>query len=412
MKHRVVITGTGVISPLGNTTAATWESLVSGRSGVGRVTRFDASGSPVRITGEVKQFDPLDFMGKKEARQLDLFLQYALAAAVMAVDDAGLKGGDLSRSASLIGSARGGFPATEEAARRLITKGAGRVSPHFVLTSNINLASTLVAQRFGIKGQAFGYAAACATGAIAIGEAFRKIAYGEIEVALAGASDAAICPLALAGYAAARVLSIRNDEPEKASRPFDTDRDGFVMAEGAGVIVLERLERAVSRGARIYAEVSGYGLSCDAYSMAHPHPDGEGAAVAMQAALADAGISPDAPNVIDYINAHGTGTVLNDRIETAAIRKVFGPHADRLAVSASKSMLGHMLGAAGAVEVAVTALALQHGIIPPTINLEKPGPGCDLDYVPNTGRRLQIKAALSNSFGFGGTNACLVLRSR
>lgn len=407
MKHRVVITGIGLVTPLGNDTSSTWGHLLDARSGVGRITRFETSGLPVSIAGEVKGFDPLRFLSKKEARQIDLFLQYALASATMAVDDARLAAADLSAAAVLIGSARGGLPSTEEAARVLMTKGADRISPHFVLTSNINLASTLVAQRFCIKGPAFGYAAACATGAVAIGEAFRRIRSGDAEIALAGAADAALCPLAVAGYAAARVLSRRNDDPERASRPFDQGRDGFVMAEGAGILVMERLDHAVARGAHIYAEISGYGISCDAWSMVHPHPQGEGAVAAMEAALRD---SDTEKEEVGYINAHGTGTILNDRIESLAIRRLFGPAADRLAVSSSKSMLGHMLGAAGAVEASITALSLQQGIIPPTINIDTPDPECNLDYVPGRARKMQARTALSNSFGFGGTNVSLLFK--
>ncbi|MDH4100702.1 MAG: beta-ketoacyl-ACP synthase II [Nitrospirota bacterium] len=407
MKHRVAITGLGLLTPLGNDTTSTWNGLVEGRSGIGAITRFGTSDIPVHIAGEIKAFDPLQFIAKKEARQLDLFLQYALASASMAVEDAGIVAADLGNAAVLIGSARGGLPSTEESVRNLIAKGANRVSPHFVLASNINLASTLVARRYGIRGPAFGYAAACATGAVAIGEAFQKIRNGEREIVIAGASDAALCPVALAGYASARVLSRRNHEPARASRPFDRDRDGFVMSEGAGILILERMDRAMERGARIYAEISGYGSSCDAWSMVHPHPEGDGAVAAMEGALQDA---CSATHEVGYINAHGTGTMLNDRIESHAIRKVFGPLAEKLAVSSSKSMLGHMLGAAGAVEVAVTILALYHGIIPPTINLDTPDPQCTLDYVPRNARRAKVGAALSNSFGFGGTNVSLLFK--
>jgi len=409
MKTRVVITGMGMLTPLGNSVDRTWKALLTGTSGIGRITRFDASAFPCRIAGEIKAFDPRMFMTAKEAHRTDPFIQYALAAALMAVEDArlSLTPNSKLRTGVLVGSGRGGVMTSERNMAALLAKGPKGVSPFYTPMSLVNMASGYISMKLGAKGPCLDVSTACATGTHALGEAMKIIQRGDAEVMIAGGAEAALTPLILAGFCQARALSQRNGEPEKASRPFDKERDGFVLAEGAGVLVLEEIEHAKKRGAQILAELAGYGLSSDAYHYTRPDPEGEGPARAMSLALADAGMRPEE---IDHINAHGTSTITNDRIETLAIKKVFGPHASALAVSSTKSMLGHMLGAAGAVEAAVTAFALAKGIIPPTINYETPDPDCDLDYVPNHARKKDISAALSNSLGFGGINAALVIK--
>ena len=408
MRTRVVITGLGAVTPLGNTLRETWQALQTGASGIGLIARFDASAFPCRIAGEVKGFDPRTYLTPKEAQKTDPFIQYALAAAMMAVVDASLERGSQSsvRTGVLIGSGRGGVTTSEKNMAAFLKKGPKAVSPFFPPLSLVNMAAGYVSMKLGAKGPCLDVSTACATGTHAIGEAMKIIQRGDADVMIAGGSEAALTPLILAGFCRAKALSLRNNEPHKASRPFDLDRDGFVLAEGAGVLILEELSHAEKRGARIYAELAGYGLSSDAYHISKPDPRGDGSARAMTLALADAGVKPEA---VEYINAHGTSTPQNDRIETLAIRKVFGAHADSLAVSSTKSMLGHMLGAAGAVEAAVTTLALHEGVIPPTINYETPDPDCDLNFVPNIARKKRIAIALSNSLGFGGGNAALVL---
>jgi 3-oxoacyl-[acyl-carrier-protein] synthase II len=419
MKARVVITGLGGLTPLGNSMERTWNSLVKSSSGIGHVTRFDASAFPCRIAGELKGFDPLGYMTAKEAHRTDPFIQYALAAAMMAMEDAGLtitphgacprksQSGAL-RTGVLVGSGRGGVTTSERNLIAFMAKGPRAVSPFYTPMSLVNMASGYISMKLGAKGPCFDVSTACATGTHAVGEAMKLIQRGDADVMIAGGTEAALTPLILAGFCQARALSQRNEEPARASRPFDRDRDGFVLAEGAGVLVLEEMAHARKRSAKIYAELAGYGLSSDAYHYTRPDPEADGPARAMVLAIEDAGLRPEN---IDYINAHGTSTVSNDRIETLAIKKSFRKHAYSLAVSSSKSMLGHMLGAAGAVEAAVTALAIYEGVIPPTINYETPDPECDLDYVPNTARKQTVRAALSNSLGFGGINAALVLKA-
>ena len=407
--RRVVITGLGVVSPVGSKLKTFWENITAGKSGVSKISRFDISDFPVQIAAEVKDFDPLEYFDKKEARRTDLFIQYAMGAAVQAVENAELDTDkvDPERVGVLIGSGIGGIRTIEEQYNILLNKGPKRVSPYCVPMEIINMASGLVSIRFGFKGPNISVVTACATGTHAIGEAYRTIQYGDADVMVAGGAESAITPLSIAGFAAARALSTRNDEPEKASRPFEKNRDGFVMGEGAGIVVLEEYEHAKKRGAPILAEIVGYGTSGDAYHMTAPAPGGEGAARAIRNALRDAKVSPD---TIDYINAHGTSTKFNDLYETLAIKSVFGDHAYQLKVSSIKSMIGHLLGAAGGVEVVASVLTLQTGVIPPTINYEEPDPECDLDYVPNEAIEMDVNYILKNSFGFGGTNACLVLK--
>jgi len=408
MPRRVVVTGVGLISPLGVGTEATWEALIAGKSGVGPITRFDASSFPVRIAGEVKGFDPQQWMDAKEARKFDLFVQYALAASLMAVENAGLAITPeiAERVAVVLGSGIGGLPLIEENHRTLQEKGPRRVSPFFIPGAIINMCSGLVSIRLGAKGPNMATCTACSTSAHAITDAYLYIRHGYADAAIAGGAEAVIDPLAVAGFASMRALSTRNEEPEKASRPWDRDRDGFVMGEGAGVLVLEELEFATRRGAPILCEVLGIGMTGDAYHITAPCEDGDGAARVMALALKDAGIAPEQ---VDYINAHGTSTPHGDRIETVAIKRVFGEHAYKLAVSSTKSATGHLLGAAGGLETGITALAVARDTLPPTLNLDNPDEGCDLDYVPHRARKQPVRVALSNSFGFGGTNACIVL---
>jgi len=407
---RVVVTGVGALTPVGNTADELWSALIQGRSGIGPITKFDSTGYPTRIAGEVKNFDPLVYVDKKEARRLDPYLQYAVASAVMAVDDAALDTGKVAgeRFGVLIGSGIGGITTLLETHKTLLEKGPDRVSPFFVPMMIVNMASGLVSMRFGAKGPNSAVVTACATGNHAIGDSFKVIQRGDADVMIAGGAEAIIVPLTIAGFCSMKAMSTHNDEPTKAMRPFDANRDGFVCGEGAGVVVLESLEHALRRDARIYAEIIGYGLTGDAHHMTAPDPEGDGAARAMAASLRDAGVDVSA---VGYINAHGTSTPYNDKFETIAIKRVFGDHARLLAVSSTKSMTGHMLGAAGGVEAIATSLALHHGVLPPTINYETPDPDCDLDYVPNQARKQQVEIAISNAFGFGGTNATLAFRA-
>ena len=409
MSRRVVITGVGLVSSLGLGTAATWEALCAGQSGVGPITHFDASEFNARIAGEVKHFDPLQFVEKKDVKKMDVFIQYAVAASEFALRDAGLTvTHDLGpRVGVFIASGIGGFTTIEREHKALIEGGPRRISPFFIPAAIINLAAGQVSIRFGARGPNSATCTACSASAHAIGDAFEIICRGDADVMIAGGSEAAITPLGVGGFAAMRALSTRNDEPERASRPFDRDRDGFVIGEGAGVLILEELGQARRRGVPIYAEVVGYGMSADAFHLTAPAENGDGAIRVMRAAIEQAGITPAE---IDYINAHGTSTPYNDRLETLAIKHTFGDHAYRLAISSTKSMTGHLLGAAGGLEAGISALAIRHQVIPPTINLESPDPDCDLDYVPATKRARPITYALSNSFGFGGTNAALLFR--
>ena len=408
-RRRVVITGVGLLTPLGCNVEKNWQRLCAGESGIGVIEKFDASSLPVRIAGEVRGFDPSVVMERRELKKLDLFSQYAVVCAHQALTDAGWSSplADPERTAVIIGVGMGGIASMEEGVRDFYQGGMKRVSAFFIPRLIANMAPAHIALRFGLRGENFAIASACASGGHAVGEAFRRIRAGFQDAAVAGGVEAPITPLGVAGFASMKALSTRNDEPERASRPFDRQRDGFVIAEGAGMLVLETLEAARARGARVYAEVIGYGANDDAHHMTSPAPDGRGAAECMRRALEDAGIEPTA---VGYINAHGTSTPLNDATETLAIKRVFGGHAYRLAVSSTKSMTGHTLGAAGAVEAVYTALALERQILPPTINYEEPDPECDLDYVPNRSRPAQVEVALSNAFGFGGTNSTLVFR--
>ncbi|MEO5332279.1 MAG: beta-ketoacyl-ACP synthase II [Magnetococcus sp. YQC-5] len=408
--RRVVITGIGLVTPLGLQTKSVWEGLIAGRSGIGPITRFNPEEYACRIAGECRDFQPEDWVDKKDVKKMDLFMHFGVAAAQLAWQDAGITVTDTnaSRIGVIIGSGIGGLTAIQNQAFVLKERGPRRISPFFIPMSLINLISGHVAIRYGLKGPNHSVVTACATGAHAIGDAMRIIKRGEADVMLAGGAEAAICELAVGGFAAAKALTSRNDDPTGASRPWDMGRDGFVMAEGAGVVVLETLASAQERGAAIYAEVIGYGMSGDAYHITAPQPDGDGAARCMTAALQDARISPDQ---VGYINAHGTSTPMGDHMETLAVKLAFGlDHAKKLMISSTKSMTGHLLGAAGGVEAIFTALALYHGVLPPTINLTNPDPACDLDYIPNTAREVQIDYAISNSFGFGGTNATLVMK--
>ena len=408
--RRVVVTGLGTLSPVGNTVDEFWSALLQGRSGLGQITKFDTTGYPTRIAGEVRNFDPLNFVDKKEARRLDPYLQYAIASSALAVQDAAIDTGkvDGTRFGVLIGSGIGGITTLLESHRNLLEKGPDRVSPFFIPMLIANMASGLVSMRFGARGPNSAVVTACATGNHAIGDSFKIIQRNDADVMIAGGSEAIIVPLTIAGFCSMKAMSTRNDEPTKAMRPFDATRDGFVAGEGAGILVLESLEHALARDARIYAEIVGYGMTGDAHHMTAPDPEGDGAARAMAAAVRDAGLDVGA---VGYINAHGTSTQYNDKFETIAIKRVFGEHARRLAVSSTKSMTGHLLGAAGGVEAIATVMALHHGILPPTINYETPDPDCDLDYVPNQARKQDVEVALSNAFGFGGTNATLAFRA-
>ena len=415
--RRVVVTGLGALTPVGNTVEEFWSALMQGKSGIGPITKFDAQTKTAngeyqfvtRIAGEVRNFDELKYVDKKDARRLDPYLKYAVACSVMAVEDSGLDTAavDAARFGVLIGSGIGGISSLLDAHKMLIERGPDRVSPFFIPMLIINMASGLVSMRFGAKGPNSSVVTACATGNHAIGDAFRLIQRGDADVMIAGGAEAIVVPLTIAGFCSMKAMSTRNDQPQKASRPFDAGRDGFVCGEGGGVLVLESLEHARGRDARIYGEIVGYGMTGDAHHMTAPDPEGDGAARAMAGALQDARLSP---SDIDYINAHGTSTPYNDKFETLAIKRVFGEHARKLAVSSTKSMTGHLLGAAGGIEAIATVLALHHGLLPPTINYETPDPDCDLDYIPNQARKQDVETALSNAFGFGGTNATLAFR--
>jgi len=407
--RRVVVTGVGAVTPVGNTAEEFWAALLQGKSGIGPITRFDAGPLPTKIAGEVKGFDSLRFIDKKDDRKFDPFLKYAIACAAMAVEDAGLnvERVDRTRFGVLVGSGIGGITTLRETHKVLLEKGPDRVSPFFIPMLIINMASGLISMRFGAKGPNSSIVTACATGNHAIGDAMKIIQRNDADVMIAGGSEAIILPLTFAGFCQMKAMSTRNDEPTRASRPFDAARDGFVCGEGGGLLVLESLDHALARDARIYAEVVGYGMTGDAHHMTAPDPEADGAARAMSLAVRDAGIEP---STVGYINAHGTSTPYNDKSETMAIKRVFGEHARKLAVSSTKSMTGHLLGAAGGIEAIATALAIHHGVLPPTINYENSDPDCDLDYVPNQARKQDVEIALSNAFGFGGTNATLVFR--
>ncbi len=409
MSRRVVITGIGLVSSLGIGTSENWTALLAGTSGVGPITKFDASAFAVRIAAEVKGFDPLQFVEKKDVKKMDLFIQYAIAASQFAMDDSKLQitAENAPNVGVFIGSGIGGFITIEREHESLLTGGPRKISPFFIPSAIINLAAGQVSIRFGAKGPNLATCTACSASAHAIGESFEIIKRGDADAMIAGGSEAAITPMSVGGFASMRALSTRNDEPGRASRPFDKDREGFIIGEGAGVVILEELEHAQRRGAPIYAELVGYGSSADAFHMTAPSEDGDGARRVMAMAIRKAGIQPQD---VDYINAHGTSTPFNDKLETLAIKNCFGAHARTLAISSTKSMTGHLLGAAGGLEAGITALVIRHQLIPPTINYETPDPECDLDYVPNTKREAKIEYALSNSFGFGGTNGALLFK--
>ncbi|MEO6846775.1 MAG: beta-ketoacyl-ACP synthase II [Chthoniobacterales bacterium] len=409
-ERRVVVTGIGVISPVGNDLETFWKNLLAGKSGIRRFEAFDSTNFDCKIAGEVTDFNPVEFYRTpKDVRRTDRFTHFAVGGAKQAVKDSGLDFDkeDLDRIGVMIGSGIGGLRSMSDESERLIAKGPSRTSPFTIAMMISNMASGIVSMEYGLRGPNMTIVTACATANHCMGEAWRIIKFGDADVIIAGGAEATIVPLGVAGFAAMRALSVRNDEPEKASRPFDKDRDGFVMGEGAGILVLEELEHAKRRGAPIYCELAGYGLSADAFHMTQPLPEGDGASRCMQMAMNHAGINPED---IDYINAHGTSTPIGDICETKAIKQALGEHAKKVMVSSTKSMTGHLLGAAGGVEMAVCALAIKHGAIPPTINLDNPDPACDLDYVPNTARESKVRIAMSNSFGFGGHNATLLAR--
>ena len=409
MSRRVVVTGIGLVSPLGVGNDANWEAFCEGRSGVRPITHFDASKHASRIAGEVKNFDPLEFVDKKDVKKMDVFIQFAVAAAHIAVTDAHLQidPAEAARAGVFIASGIGGFTSIEREHIALLEGGPRRISPFFIPSTIINLAAGQVSIRVGAKGPNSATCTACAASAHAIGDAFEIIRRDDADIMIAGGSEAAITPMGVGGFAAMRALSTRNDDPERASRPFDSDRDGFVIGEGSGVLVLEELGHAVRRDAPIYAELVGYGMSADAFHITAPSEDGDGAVRVMSAAIAQAGVDPSA---VDYINAHGTSTPHNDRIETGAIKRCFGEHAASLVISSTKSMSGHLLGAAGGLEAGISVLAIKHQIVPPTINLDRPDPACDLDYTPGVKRAVSLRYVLSNSFGFGGTNGALLFK--
>jgi len=409
LRRRVVVTGMGLVVPIGIGVETAWKNACEGKSGIGRLTRFDPEGFDTRIAAEVKGFNPELYIEKKEVKKMDLFIQYALAATKEAVEDSKLsitpENGD--RIGVIVGTGLGGLPTIEKYHQILMERGPGRISPFFIPMLVANLAAGQIAIQYGAKGPNICLVTACATGGHCIGDAFRAIVYGDADAVIAGGTEANITPLTVGGFNAMKALSTRNDEPEKACRPFEKNRNGFVIAEGAGIVILEELEFAQKRNARIYAELIGYGYTGDAYHITAPSPDGDGAIRCMRMAIKDAGLKPED---IDYINAHGTSTQLNDLTETIAIKKVFGDHAKKIPISATKSMTGHLLGAAGSTEAIFTVLALRDGILPPTINYEEPDPECDLDYVPNVARRQDLNTGMSNAFGFGGTNATLIFK--
>jgi len=409
LRRRVVVTGMGMVSPLGTGVEKTWQALIQGKSGVAGITKFDPTGFDTQIAAEVKDFVPENFMDKKELRRTDIFIQYAMASATMALEDSQLKitPANADRVGVVVGAGLGGLTTIEFYHKVLLEKGPSRISPFFIPMLIVNEAPGQISMRFGAKGPNTSVVTACATGNHNIGDAWRIIERGDADAVIAGGVEATITPLAVSGFNAMKALSTRNQEPEKASRPFDKNRDGFVIGEGSGIIILEELQQALDRGAKIYAEIIGYGLTGDAYHITAPAPEGEGAARCMAMTLKSAGIQPEE---VDYINAHGTSTEYNDLYETMAIKTVFKEHAKKLAVSSTKSMIGHLLGGAGGVEAIFTILTICQGIIPPTINYQTPDPGCDLDYVPNIARKAEVRVALSNSFGFGGTNAVLAFK--
>jgi len=410
MENRVVVTGLGVVSPVGSRVDEFWKALIEGRNGIGRISKFDPSAFDSQMAGEVDGFDPSEVLDKKAARRTDLFVQYGLKAAHEALIASGLdlrSGVDPGRVAVIVGSGIGGIRTFEEQHEMLLSKGPSRVSPFFIPMMIADMAAGRISIELGAKGANFATVSACASGAHAIGEAMRALQRGECDIVMAGGCEASVTPMALAGFCSMKALSTRNDDPARASRPFDAERDGFVLGEGAGMAVLETLENARKRGAPILAELAGYGSTADAYHMTAPHPEGEGAAASMRLALEDASMEP---REVVYINAHGTSTPHNDRLETLAIRRVFGEWSSKLMVSSTKSMTGHLLGAAAGIEFAATVLSVKEGIVPPTINYENPDPECDLDYVPNEAREVALEAALTNSFGFGGHNVTLALR--
>jgi 3-oxoacyl-[acyl-carrier-protein] synthase II len=410
MKRRVLITGLGMVTPLGTGVQKNWEAIRAGKSGIRPITRFDASSFPCRIAGEVADFRSEDFLDKQQVRRFDRFIHYAVASARMAMEESGLKidSNNCQRVGCLMGSGLGGLAMLEKNHKALLEKGPRRISPFFIPGMIANMAPGLIAIEFGAKGPNISVETACAASSHAIGESFKLIREGTADAMITGGSEAVVTPLALGGFCSMRALSTRNHEPERASRPFDLDRDGFVMGEGAGILILEELTHALERGADIYAEVVGYGLSGDAYHVSAPEPSGEGAISSMAMAIRDAGLKPED---IDYINAHGTSTKLNDSSENKAIKSVFGEHAYKLAISSTKSMTGHLLGGAGGIEAIYTILTIKFAVISPTINYETPDPECDLDYVPNVAREAKVNAAMSNSFGFGGTNASLLFKA-
>jgi 3-oxoacyl-[acyl-carrier-protein] synthase II len=407
--RRVVVTGVGVVSPLGTGNSKNWDALMAGKSGIGPITRFDASDLPVKIAGEVKDFVAEDFIDKKEIKKMDLFIQYSLAAAHFAMEDSGLviNEENAERVGVLVGAGLGGLPAIERYHNSLLDGGYKKISPFFIPMLIINLAPGHISIKYGAKGPNLSSVSACATGTHSIGDAYHMIKRGDADAMIAGGTEATVTPLAIGGFAVMKALSTNNDDPTGASRPFDKGRDGFVLSEGAGIVILEEYEAAKARGAKIYGEVVGYGMSGDAYHLTTPAPGGEGAARCMKMALTTAKVNPEQ---VTYINAHGTSTSFNDLYETMGIRSVFGAHADKLMVSSTKSMTGHLLGAAGGIEAVFSLMAMQKSAIPPTINYTDPDPECDLDYVPNTAREAKIEYVMSNSFGFGGTNASLLFK--
>lgn len=408
-KRRVVVTGLGLITPLGLSVETSWQNLVNGKSGIRRITSFDVSAFPTQIAGEVDNFNPEDYVELKEVKKMDRFIHFAVAAATLAMNDSGIKitNSNSDRVGVLVGSGMGGLHAIEYYHSVLLEKGPRRITPFFIPMLTINLAAGQISIKFGAKGPNSAVSTACATGSHSIGDAFKIIQRGDADAMVTGGTEAVITPMAVGGFNAMKALSTRNDEPEKASRPFDVDRDGFVIGEGAGIIILESLQHAMDRGAKIYAEIVGYGMTADAYHITSPSPGGEGAARCMAIALEDGGVGH---SEIDYINAHGTSTKYGDELETQAIKTVFGEHAHKLAVSSTKSMIGHLLGAAGGVESIISVLSIVNNMALPTINLDNPDPECDLDYIPHKARKMKINYALSNSFGFGGTNACLLFK--
>jgi 3-oxoacyl-[acyl-carrier-protein] synthase II len=409
LKKRVVVTGLGMITPIGLDMDSSWEGLVNGKSGIGPITQFDDKSVPTQIAGEIHGFNAEKYIEPKEIKKMDRFIHLAIAASQMAMDDSGLQvTPENAESIGVIVSAgMGGLPAIEKVHDAYRDKGSRRITPFFIPMTIINEAAGVLSIRYGAKGPNLSIVTACATGTHSIGDAFKWIQRGDADAMIAGGTESCICALAVGGFNAMKALSTRNDEPQRASRPFDAERDGFIMGEGSGIVVLEEMEFAMKRGARIYAEVTGYGASGDAYHITAPAPNGDGAARCMKMAVRDAGITMED---MDYINAHGTSTKFGDELETVAIKTVFGDHAYKLAVSSTKSMTGHLLGAAGGVEAVISVLAMDRGILPPTINLENPDPECDLDYVPNEARRKQVDVVMSNSFGFGGTNACIIFK--